>query len=436
MQLRDIRTVKDLAGKRVLVRVDFNVPLRHINGGYEVDPHGDWRIKRSLPTMRYLMEHGAVVVLATHAGRPGSTIHEELRIKPMAMRLSALLQAQGVKNEVVWTNFERRRYAERRGKSRVAEAQKNAEARQYRTKKILITSDCIGAKSQEVVDHARQGDIVVLENVRFHGGEEANDEEFARQLAEGKDLYVNDQFGVMHRNHASVSAVTKYLPSYAGMLLIDEVHHLSAILHAPPRPFVFIMGGMKLETKLPLLKNMLPRLDAMHIGGAAANTLLSYAGKPVGKSKVSLGHEDILKEKEWGKVRLPVDVVVAKDASGAGMRTCEVEDVRMDEYIFDVGPKTVDMIINDCARARLAVWNGPLGYFEVPLFAKSSERLAQALSGLNPAHTETVIGGGDTEDLVESAGVREKMGFVSTGGGAMLAFLSGQELPGLTPLML
>lgn len=418
MILRDIRSIpkEDLRGKTILVRVDFNVSLRQKNGGYEVDPHGDWRIRRSVETIKYLSNAGAVVVLATHVGRPGGVAHDELRIKPMAVRLSALLNERGVRNEVVWKNFERH-------EGRAGEQQ------------ILVVSDCIGARAEEAIGHARAGDIVVLENLRFHAGEEANDEEFARALAEGKDLYVNDQLGMSHRAHASVAAVTKLLPCYAGMLLIDEVEHLSKILNVPKRPFVFIMAGAKLETKLPLLKNMLPRVDSIYIGGAAANTLLAYSGKPVGKSKVSLGHESILKEKGWSRVRLPVDAVVAKDASGTGKRVCAVEDVRLDEYIYDVGPKTVDMIAKDAEGAQLVVWNGPLGYFEVPLFAKNSEQLARMLAALDTKKTEIVIGGGDTEDLVESVGVREKMSFVSTGGGAMLAFLSGEQLPGLIPLI-
>ncbi len=415
MQLKDIRTVKDLAGKRVLVRVDFNVPLRPMNGGYEVDPHGDWRIRRSLPTITYLSNAGAIVVLATHAGRPGGEVRDELRIKPMAMRLSALLAAQGMAHEVVAANFEQH-------------------ARRDNERQILVASACVGPKAEEVVDHAGKGDIVMLENLRFHAGEEANDPEFARALAEGKDLYVNDQLGMSHRAHASVTAVTAYLPSYAGILLIDEVQRLTAILLAPQRPFVFIMGGAKLETKLPLIRHMLPRVDAMHIGGAAANTLLSSTGISVGKSKVSPGYEAIMSEIGGEKIILPVDAVVAKNASGEGLRTCTIDEVHPDEYIFDVGPETVGAICKDAQRARLVVWNGPLGYFEVPPFAQSSERLARELAGMATARTEVVVGGGDTEDLVESAGVREKMSFVSTGGGAMLAFLSGQELAGLKPL--
>lgn len=418
MKLRDIRSIakSDLRGKTVLVRVDFNVPLRATDAGYEVDPHGDWRIRRSVDTIAYLSGAGAVVVLATHAGRPGGTVHDELRVKPMAIRLSALLNEYGVQNKVVWSNFERH---EIRPADRL----------------VLIASDCIGSKVEEVVDYAREGDIVMLENLRFYVGEETNDDEFAHSLAAGKDWYVNDQLGTSHRNHASVSAVTKFLPSYAGMLLMDEIRHLSALMDDPSHPFVFIMAGAKLETKLPFLKNMLSRVDSIFIGGAAANTLLAYTGKPVGKSKVSLGHEAVIRDPGWHKVMLPVDVVVAKDVSGTGMRTCMADDVQPDEYIYDVGIKTVDLIAQEARRAKLVVWNGPLGYFEAPLFAKSSLLLAERLAALGDASREIIIGGGDTEDLVEAAGVREKMSFVSTGGGAMLAFLSGEELPGLVPLV-
>jgi len=335
--------------------------------------------------------------LASHAGRPGGTVHEELRMTPMARRLEALLGSK---------------------------------------KKIIVASDCVGGEAERAVAGAGEGDIIMLENLRFHVGEEANDAAFARALAKGKDLFVNDQLGTSHRAHASVSAITGLLPSYAGILLIDEVEHLSDVLDAPPHPFVFIMAGAKLETKLPLVKSMLPRVDSIYIGGAAANTLLSYMGKPVGKSKVSLGHEAVVREPGWEKVKLPIDAVVAKDASGTGVRTCKVEDVRPDEYIYDVGPRTVEMIAKDAEAAQLIVWNGPLGYFEVPLFAKNSEALARKLAALGGNARQIVIGGGDTEDLVESAGVREKMSFVSTGGGAMLAFLSGEQLPGLMPLII
>jgi len=415
MKLRDFRTVKDLKGKRVLVRVDFNVPLRQApNGkGYEVDPHGDWRIRRSLPTIQKLSDAGAVVILATHVGRPGGTVHEELRVRPMGYRLSALLREEGVPNEVIWTNFER--HEGRKGE-----------------RQILIAPDCIGVHAEEVIDHAREGDIVLLENIRFHAGEEANDIEFAKALSSSADYFINDQLGMSHRKHASVAAITALLPHYAGTLLIDEVEHLERITERAARPFTLILGGAKITTKMPLLAHLLPLADHVHIGGAAANTLLSYAGKPVGKSVVALGHESVQKLPGWEKVKLPVDAVVAKDASGTAIRTCAIDEVRPDEYIFDVGPETCAAIEQDAAASKLVVWNGPLGYFEVPNFAKMTERLARAMAEWK---NERIIGGGDTEDVVEKVGVRDRMSFVSTGGGAMLSFLSGEELPGITPLI-
>ena len=414
MKLRDFHTISDIKGKRVLVRVDFNVPLRQGPQGYEVDPHGDWRIRRSVPTIKYLSEKGAVVIVVTHVGRPGGTVHEELRVKPLAYRLSALLGEAGIANEVVWTNFERR--VDRKGE-----------------KQILVAPDCIGVHAEEVIDHAREGDIVLLENVRFHAGEEADDPEFAKALSEHADIFINDQLGMSHRKHASVSAITKFLPHYAGILLIDEVEHLERIVERPQHPFVLILGGAKIKTKLPLLEHLLPIADAVHIGGAAANTLLAYAGKPVGKSMVALGYESIQKLPGWEKVKLPVDAVTAKDASGTGLRTCAVSDVQHDEYIFDVGPRTLEGILSDAESAKLVVWNGPLGYFEVPAFAKTTEALAMRMAHFK---NERIIGGGDTEDVVEKTGVREKMSFVSTGGGAMLAYLSGEQMPGILPLII
>ena len=419
MQLKDIRTVKDLASKRVLVRVDFNVPLRLSNGGYEVDPHGDWRIKRSLPTITYLMAQGAVVVLLTHVGRPKGIVREELRVRPIAHCLSALLNEQHIPNEVMWTNFERG-------------AVPPSLERGKRTALLLCAPDCVGTATEEVIDHARPGDLVLLENVRFHPEEEANDAEFARSLAHGVDYFVNDQFSASHRKHASVSAITALAPSFAGALLIDEVAHLSALVDNPAHPFTLILGGVKLETKLPIIKNMLPRVDALYIGGAAANTILSYQGKPVGLSMTVKGFEEAFSYPGWGKVHLPVDVTVAQDAKGRGLRHCSVDEVRHDEYIYDIGPQTVQAMIASASRARLTVWNGPLGYFEVPQFARSSIELAK---NLVTTPSFTVIGGGDTLDLVDQAGVRDRFGFVSTGGGAMLSFLSGEILPGLEPLI-
>ncbi|MFA4872951.1 MAG: phosphoglycerate kinase [Patescibacteria group bacterium] len=418
MQLRDIRSVKDLAGKRVLVRVDFNVPLRPLSGGYEVDPHGGWRIKRSLPTITYLMEQGAVVVLLTHVGRPKGMVREELRVRPIAHCLSGLLIQQGIPNEVVWTNFERGAVPPSRVQGK-------------RTALILCAPDCTGIATEEVIDHARPGDLVLLENVRFHPEEEANDPEFARSLTHHADYFVNDQFSASHRKHASVAAITELVPSFAGALLIDEVAHLSTLVDNPAHPFTLILGGVKLETKLPIIKNMLPRVDALFIGGAAANTILSYQGKPVGLSMTMKGFEEVLSFPGWEKVQLPVDVTVAQDAKGRGLRHCAVDEVRDDEFIYDIGPQTVKAMVASASRSKLTVWNGPLGYFEVPLFARSSIDLAK---NLVKTPSFTVIGGGDTLDLVDQAGVRDQFGFVSTGGGAMLAFLSGQELPGLKPL--
>ncbi len=386
------KTVRDIdvAKKRVLVRVDFNVPQDKT--GQITD---DTRIRAALPTIQYLREQGAKVILCSHLGRPKGKVAEEFRLAPVAKRLSELLGAP-----------------------------------------VATVKDCIGPEVQEAVKALKPGDVLLLENLRFYPQEEANDPEFARQLASLAEVYVNDAFGTAHRAHASTEGVTHYLPSVAGFLMERELNFLGQATANPGRPYVAILGGAKVSDKIAVIENLLPKVDQLIVGGGMANTFFKAQGLEVGASLVEDDKVELAKDllKRGGKkLLLPVDVVVADAfAADANHKTVPVDKVPVGWRILDIGPKSVARIAEVLKKAKTVVWNGPMGVFEFPAFAAGTVAVAKALAA---SKATSVIGGGDSAAAVEQAGVADKITHISTGGGASLEFLEGKVLPGVAALL-
>jgi phosphoglycerate kinase len=379
----------DVAGKRVLVRVDFNVPLED---GTVSD---DARIRAALPTIRWLIDHGALPILCSHLGRPKGKPEPAYSLATVAKRLSELLD-----------------------------------------RPVRMAPDCVGPAVERLVRGMQAGDVLLLENLRFHAEEEANDPGFARALASLADLYVDDAFGSAHRAHASTAGVAAYLPAVGGFLMARELDFLGRALAEPARPFVAILGGAKVSDKIGVIEHLLGSVDALLVGGGMANTFLEAEGKEVGASLVEEGKLDVasaLLRRAGGKLVLPVDVVIAERAAAdAPRRPVSIDDVPAGWRILDVGPRTLDAFAERLRGARTVVWNGPMGVFEVEPFAAGTVGLARVLAEL-PGAT-TVVGGGDSAAAVEQAGVAARMTHVSTGGGASLEFLEGRELPGVAVL--
>ncbi len=384
------KTIKDVAvaGKRVLVRVDFNVPLA---SGKVAD---DTRIRAVLPTIKYLLDQRARVILCSHLGRPKGKVAEELRLDPVAGRLSGLLGRE-----------------------------------------VAKVDDCIGPEVESAVEKLEPGEVLLLENTRFHPGEKANDPDFARQLAKLGELYVDDAFGAAHRAHASTEGVAHYLPAVAGLLMERELEALGRVLKNPERPFVTVLGGAKISDKIGLLEHLLERADALLVGGGMANTLLNARGVQVGQSLVeegSLEQAGRILEGSGGKLILPEDVIVAETLdAAANWRTVPVDNVPLGWRIVDIGPRTVELFQERLSAAKMVLWNGPLGVFELEPFAGGTLAIARTLAELDGV---TVIGGGDSAAAVNRAGVAERITHISTGGGAFLEFIGGKELPGVAAL--
>jgi phosphoglycerate kinase len=390
------QTVRDVnvRGKCVLERVDFNVPLDKATGVITDDA----RIRAALPTIQYVLGQKARLVLCSHLGRPDGKVVERLSLKPCAVRLSELLGQP-----------------------------------------VVMAPDCVGLRAEAAVAALAPGQVVLLENLRFHAEEEANDPAFAKALASLGDVFVNDAFGTAHRAHASTEGVTHYLPAVAGLLMEKEIDYLGRAMEAPERPFVAIIGGSKVSDKIGVLENLLAKVDALLIGGGMANTFLLAHGFEVGQSLVEADKLDvargILAKAKAAKVRflLPVDVVVAdRFAADAEWRVTPVSEVPEDWRILDIGPQTIALFREELAPAKTVVWNGPLGVFEFPAFAVGTVSIAKALAEI---HATTIVGGGDSASAVEQAGVAERMSHISTGGGASLEFLEGKTLPGVAALM-
>lgn len=386
------KTVRDIdvAGKRALVRADLNVPLAN---GAVAD---DTRIRESLPTIKYLQEQRAIVILCSHLGRPKGK-DAALSLAPVAGRLGNLLGQE-----------------------------------------VYFAEDCIGPVARDAVEAASPGRVVLLENLRFYKEEEANDPEFARQLASLADVYVNDAFGTAHRAHASTEGVTHYLPAVAGFLLEKEVRYLSALVANPPKPFAAVIGGAKVSTKIPAIEHLLPKLDILALGGGMANTFLKAEGVNVQMSlvedeQVAIAQRILARAREAGvEVLLPRDVVAAsKFAADAEARHVPVSQVTPGYMVLDIGPETVSAYAEALRRARAVIWNGPMGVFEMEKFSKGTFGIARALASLDAT---TVVGGGETAQVVAELGLQNQFTHVSTGGGASLEMLEGRELPGVAAL--
>ena len=384
------KTVRDIAvkGKRVLVRVDFNVPLEN---GEVAD---DTRIRAVLPTIQYLLEQGSAVILMSHLGRPEGQVQDDLRLDPVGRRLSELLGQE-----------------------------------------VAKVDDCVGPEVERATKSLQPGQVLLLENLRFHPEEEENDQGFARQLASLADVYVNDAFGAAHRAHASTTSVTEYLPSVAGLLMERELQMLGEALANPTRPFVAVLGGAKVSGKIGVIRSLLSKVDLLLVGGGMANTFLKAQGLEVGKSLVdndSLAVARDMLEQAGKRLVLPVDVVVADAfAADARARTVSAEAVPPGWLILDIGPRTVSLFEKKLSTAGTVVWNGPMGVFEFPRFAAGTRALAESLAR---SQATTIVGGGDSAAAVRQAGLEDKMTFVSTGGGASLMFLEGNSLPGVEAL--
>ncbi len=385
------KSVKDIdvKGKRVLVRVDFNVPIKE---GVVKD---DTRIRAALPTIQYLIEQGAALILCSHLGRPKDEPDPAYSMKPVAEYLGKLLG-----------------------------------------KPVAFAEDCIGPAAESAAAALKAGDVLVLENTRFHAGESKNDPAMAKQLAALADVYVNDAFGSAHRAHASTEGVAKFLPAVAGFLLEKEIQYLDQAVENPKRPFVAILGGAKVSDKIGVIKNLLSKADTVLIGGGMANTFFKAQGYPVADSLVedeALDTARELVEMGGSKLRLPVDVVIAdKFEDSAASQVIDVGPVPDGWRILDVGPQTVANFSKVIAEAGTVVWNGPMGVFEMPNFAKATFAIAKAVA---ESSAISIIGGGDSAAAIAQSGLADKISHISTGGGASLEMLEGIPLPGLAALL-
>lgn len=387
-----LKTLHDLnpKGKRVLLRVDFNVPTD--DEGYVTDVT---RIREAAPTIKYLVKKGARVVIMSHMGRPKGKVVDDLKLDKVAQKLVQVLKMP--------------------------------------VKKV---HECIGEGVKYMVKSMKDGEILMLENTRFYHGEEMNDREFTRQIAELGNVFVSDAFGTVHRAHATTVGLADFLPSYAGLLLEREIKVLSTLLEFPKKPIVMIMGGAKIDTKIGVLKNFIGKADAFLIGGGLANTFLHAAGHNVGKSLCEFDKADIareimmLAEKNKEKFILPSDCVVASGPSEVAETVCvPVHDVEGDMKIFDIGEKSIERFCQIIKKAGTVIWNGPVGLYEYSPFANGTYKIAEAVAKCKGI---TILGGGDTIDAISKFGIsKEEFTHISTGGGAMLEFLEGKELPGI-----
>jgi phosphoglycerate kinase len=383
LSIRDLQ----LQGKRLFVRVDFNVPLA--SGGQEIT--SDKRIRAAIPTLRYALDHGAGLIVASHLGRPKGKPNVEMSLKPIAVRLAELLGTP-----------------------------------------VTMAPDCVGPEVEALKPHP--GEVLLLENLRFHPEEEANDPVFSQQLAALCDLYVNDAFGTAHRAHASTVGMIQFVPqAAAGLLMEQELKYLTLVTQNPERPCISILGGAKVSDKIEVISNLIRIVDLLLIGGAMAYTFLKSQGKPVGKSLVENDKLELAADllvRFGDKIRLPVDHVVASEFR-AGADYQVVADVPDGMMGLDIGPETVSLYEKEIASARTIIWNGPMGVFEMPPFDRGTMALAHAIAS---SSATSVVGGGDSEKAVKSAGVSDKISHISTGGGASLEFLAGMELPGVAAL--
>ena len=385
----------DIKGKTVLMRVDFNVPI--IDGTITDDN----RVVQALPSITYIVDQGAKLVLTSHLGRPKGKPNPEFSLEPVSQHLAGLVSAP-----------------------------------------VHFASDCVGEAAEKAISDATAGEIVVLENVRFHTGETENDPQFAQQLAAHADIFVNDAFGSSHRAHASVAGVTAYMnESVSGFLLEKEITYLSDSVNDPKRPFVAILGGAKVSDKIPVIQRLLTKVDTIIIGGGMAYTFLSTKGYSVGNSlleedKIPMAQSLMNQALEAGvNLMLPVDLVIADDFSNDANRKVVASDGILDNWeSLDIGPETISIFAAAITQAKTVLWNGPMGVFEMPNFAIGTQSIAKALVSATEHGATTIIGGGDSASAIKQAGLSDQVSHVSTGGGASLEYLEGKELPGLSHL--
>ena len=387
--LTDIKPTKE----KILLRVDFNIPLH--NDGSLSD---ETRLKAVLPTINYLLEQKCRIIICSHLGSPGGKVVENLRLKPVGLRLAELIG-----------------------------------------KPVLTLSDCIGPEIEQVVSEMAEGDVILLENLRFHPGEEANDHEFTKSLARLADIYINDAFAVSHRSHASIVGVPKYLPSAIGFLMEKELMVFGKALNNPERPFTVIVGGAKVSDKLGTLDHIVDKVDVILIGGGMVATFLKSRGYKVGASPVEVNrleyvHSITKRAKSLNvKLMIPRDVLVAeRPDTDANVVMLPINRIPEGWFIVDIGLVTAGIFIEEIKKSRTVIWNGPMGIFEIPKFARSTRLIAQNLSELD---ITTIIGGGSTAEAVTAMGFADRMSHVSTGGGASLEFLEGKELPGVAAIL-
>lgn len=391
MNKKSIQDV-DVRGKRVFCRVDFNVPMEK---GTITD---DTRIRAALPTIQYLIEHGAKVILASHLGRPKGKVVEEMRLTPVASRLA-----------------------------------------EYIGKPVTKVDQVVGPEVEAKVAELKDGDVLLLENVRFEAGEEKNDPELARALANLADLYVNDAFGTAHRAHATTAGIAQYLPAVSGFLMDKELETLGQALKDPKRPFTAIIGGAKVKDKIGVIENLLNKVDNLIIGGGLAYTFVHAKGYGIGTSLFEADKEELakkfIKEAEEKGVRLylPIDAVIANEFSAEPDRveTVDIDQIPDDMKALDIGPKTKELFADIVKSSQLVIWNGPMGVFEFDQFAKGTNEVAKALA---ESEAFSIVGGGDSAAAIEKAGLADQVDHISTGGGASLELLEGKELPGVAVL--